>query len=67
MSFNIDGINKNTYDLLFSDKEDIRDPDLNENIRGYVINIIDTYTRIREKSIFSSLLKVYFGSKIKFN
>ena len=67
MKYNEDGINKKTYNLLFSDEEDIRQIDLKEGIRGHILNIIDTYTRIREKSIFYSILKLYFGSKYHFD
>lgn len=67
MKYDQDGINKKTYDLLFSDKENIRKIDLKEGIRGHIINMIDTYTKIRKKSIFYSMLKLYFGFKYHFD
>ena len=67
MKYNINGINNNTYELLFKDKEDIRNIDTEERLREYVLYIIETYTRFREKSIFISFLKKYFGAKTKFD
>ena len=63
MKYKENGINKNTYDLLFTDKDNIRERDKEEDIRDYVLYIIETYTRFREKSIFISFLKKYFGMK----
>lgn len=67
MKYNINGINNNTYELLFKDKEDIRNIDTEERFREYILYIIETYTRFREKSIFISFLKKYFGAKTKFD
>ena len=67
MKYNKEGINKNTYDLLFSDKDNIRERDKEERLRDYILYIIETYTRFREKSIFISLIKKYFGAKTKFD
>ena len=66
-NYNQWGINKSTYDILFSDKEGIRDIDSKERLRVYILYIIETYTKFREKSIFTSLLKIYFGAKTKFD
>ena len=59
------GINKNTYNLLFSDYYNIpRDKRLSiEN--NYIIAVIQSYTRFREKGIFSKLLKLAFEKKYK--
>ncbi len=69
-NYNKDGINKVTYDLLFSDKEEIGnvdDVDKKEQIKDYIFLVLDRYTRFREKSIFSSLLKKYFGATLGFD
>ena len=62
-----DGINKKTYELLFKDEDNIREMDFDEKKRCYLLYIIEKYTRFREKSIFSTLLKLYYGSKTKFD
>jgi len=67
MKYKENGINKNTYDLLFTDKDNIRECDKEEEIRDYILYIIETYTRFREKSIFISFIKKYFGAKTKFD
>lgn len=67
MKYKENGINKNTYDLLFTDKDNIRERDKEEEIRDYILYIIETYTRFREKSIFISFIKKYFGAKTKFD
>lgn len=68
------GINKNTYEILFSDNDNIPENERQSIKDLYVITIIQMYTKFREKSIFSKLLKIYFEkknkvdfSKIKFN
>ena len=68
--YNKAGINKVTYDLLFSDKKDIgniNDVDMKEQIKDYIFLVLDRYTRFREKSIFSSLLKKYFGATLGYD
>ena len=68
--YNEAGINKVTYDLLFSDKEKIinlDEEDKEEKIKDYIFLVLDRYTRFREKSIFTSLLKKYFGAKLGFD
>ena len=67
MKYNKEGINENTYDILFTDKDNIRERDKEEKLRDYILYIIETYTRFREKSIFISLIKKYFGAKTKFD
>ena len=62
-----DGINKKTYELLFKDEDNIREMDFDEKKRCYLLYIIEKYTRFREESIFSTLLKLYYGSKTKFD
>jgi hypothetical protein len=72
--YNESGINKNTWNLLFSDYDDIPDDEKSDIKNSYIITMIQTYTKFREKSIFSKALKLYFEkkykvdfSKIKFN
>mgnify|MGYP004678178105 CR=1 FL=1 len=68
------GINKNTYNLLFRDYDNIPEEERPSVDNSYVITMIQSYTRFREKDIFSRLLKLAFEkkhkvdfSKIKFN
>ncbi len=68
------GINKNTYDTLFSDHENIPEEERTSIENNYIIAVIQSYTRFREKGIFSKLLKLAFEkkhkidfSKIKYN
>lgn len=72
--YNDSGINKNTYELLFSDYDNIPEDEKPPIENSYIITMIQTYTKFREKSIFSKLLKLFFEkkykvdySKIKFN
>lgn len=68
--YNEAGINKATYELLFSDKEKIinfDEMDKEEKIKDYIFLVLDRYTRFREKSIFTSLLKKYFGANLGFD
>lgn len=74
LKYNKSGINKNTYELLFSDYDNIAEEEKPPIENTYIITIIQTYTKFREKSIFSKLLKLFFKkkyeldySKIKFN
>lgn len=68
------GINKNTYELLFSDYTNIPEDEKAPIENSYILTMIQAYTKFREKSIFSKILKLYFEkkhkvdfSKIKFN
>ena len=68
------GINKNTYELLFRDYDNIPENEKTPIDNSYIITIIQSYTRFREKDIFSRLLKLAFEkihkvdfSKIKYN
>lgn len=68
------GINKNTWKLLFSDYDNILEDEMPPIENSYIITMIQTYTKFREKGIFSKLLKLFFEkkykvdySKIKFN
>ena len=68
--YNKAGINKVTYDLLFSDKKDIgniNDVDMKEKIKDYIFLVLDRYTRLKEKSIFYSLLKKKYGDSLGFD
>lgn len=72
--YNKSGINKNTYELLFSDYDNIPEVEKPPIENSYIITMIQIYTKFREKSIFSKLLKLFFEkkykvdySKIKFN
>ena len=68
--YNKAGINKVTYDLLFSDKKDIgniKDLDMKEKIKDYIFLVLDRYTRLKEKSIFYSLLKKKYGASLGFD
>lgn len=59
------GINKNTYELLFSDYDNIPEKEQPAIENSYIITIIQLYTRFREKDIFSKLLKLAFEKKYK--
>ena len=59
------GINKNTYTLLFSDYHNIPREERLSIDNSYIITIIQSYTRFREKGIFSKLLKLTFEKKYK--
>jgi hypothetical protein len=59
------GINKNTYNLLFSDYHNIPREERLSIDNSYIITIIQSYTRFREKGIFSKLLKLAFEKKYK--
>ncbi len=68
------GINKSTYDLLFRDYYNILEEERLPIENNYIMAVIQSYTRFREKGIFSKLLKLAFEkkykidfSKIKFN
>ena len=68
------GINKNTYELLFSDYNNIPEEERISIENNYIMAVIQSYTRFREKGIFSKLLKLAFEkkhkidfSKIKYN
>ena len=63
MEYNEDGINKNTYELLFKDDKNARDIDEKEERSNYILSLIEHYTKLREKSIFGSLLKKYLNIK----
>lgn len=72
--YNESGINNNTYNLLFSDYDNIPKEEQLALEKSYIISVIQLYTRFREKSIFSKILKLNFEkkykidfSKIKFN
>lgn len=72
--YNESGINKNTYELLFSSYDNIPEDEKSPKKNSYIITMIQTYTKFREKNIFSKLLKIFFEkkfkvdfSKIKFN
>ena len=68
------GINKNTDELLFSDYNNIPEEERTSIENNYIMAVIQSYTRFREKGIFSKLLKLTFEkkhkidfSKIKYN
>lgn len=63
------GINKNTFELLYKDIDyaNLNENDLEMDKKSKMLLIIDAYTKLREKSIFYSLLKQYFGYKYKFD
>lgn len=68
------GINKNTDELLFSDYDNIPEEERTSIENNYIMAVIQSYTRFREKGIFSKLLKLTFEkkhkidfSKIKYN
>ena len=59
------GINKNTYELLFRDYDNIPEKEKPAIENSYIITIIQLYTRFREKGISSKLLKLAFEKKYK--
>ena len=72
--YNESGINKHTYDLIFSDYHNIPKEERMPINNSYTITLIQSYTKFREKGIFNRLLKLVFEkkhkvdfSKIKFN
>lgn len=56
------GIDKNTYQLLFSD-EYYNQSDENTEKNTYILKIIETYTRLRRKNILAKLLKIYYKKR----
>ena len=72
--YNESGINKHTYDLIFSDYHNIPKEERMPIDNSRAITLIQSYTKFREKGIFNRLLKLVFEkkhkvdfSKIKFN
>ena len=63
--YNESGINNNTYKVLFSDYHDIPEEEQPDLEKSYIISVIQLYTRFREKSIFSKILKLNFEKKYK--
>ena len=61
--YNEMGINKNTYNLLFKDEENLPEEQKNSPENSHIITMVQTYTRFRQKDIFSKLLKMYFENK----
>lgn len=59
------GINKETYKLLFSDYDNIPEDEKPPLENSYIITIIQSYTKFREKNIFSKVLKKFFEKKYK--
>lgn len=59
------GINKNTYDILFSDHENIPEEERTSIENNYIMAVIQLYTSFREKGISSKLLKLAFEKKYK--
>lgn len=58
-----DGMNKNTFELLFKDFENLNmDEEIKKN--GVILTAIEYYTKIREKSIFEGLVTKSFSNKI---
>ena len=56
------GINKNTYKLLFDDKSyEETDRDIIKN--SYGLGLIEVYTKLREKRIFKKLLGIYYKKR----
>ena len=68
-----DGINNNTYNLLFGDYDNLPEKEQGsyENIVAFAT--IDCFTKLQEKKIFTKLLKLFYKGtiidldKIKFN
>lgn len=59
------GINKETYKLLFSDYDNIPEDEKPPLENSYIITIIQSYTKFREKNIFSKVLKNFLRKNIK--
>lgn len=59
------GINKNMDELLFSDYDNIPEEERTSIENNYIMAVIQSYTRFREKGIFSKLLKLTFEKKYK--
>ena len=57
MGYNKDGINEETYNLLFGCNFGYRKVDKDERNRSFVYLIIDAFTKSREKQTFSDLLR----------
>lgn len=56
------GINKNTYDMLFPDFYDTENEKIDKK-SGLIIQLIEVYTLIQQKEIFADLVKNTFKEK----
>lgn len=65
LKYDDSGINKNTYDILFSDHENIPEEERTSIENNYIMAVIQLYTSFREKGISSKLLKLAFEKKYK--
>lgn len=54
-----DGINNNTYNLLFSDFDHLKEKDQGSYENAKAFYTIDLFTKLQEHSIFTKLLKIF--------
>lgn len=59
-----DGINTNTYNLLFSDYDNIPEEDYNDQKYYVACATIDYFTKLKDKTIFTKLLKLFYRDTI---
>lgn len=59
-----DGINNNTYNLLFGDYDNLPENEQGsyENINAFAT--IDCFTKLQEKKVFTKLLKLFYKNTI---
>ena len=55
-----DGINNNTYNLLFGDNENLPEEEQGTYTNAIAFATIDRFTKIQEKKIFTKLLKMIY-------
>lgn len=64
MKKRVDGINNNTYNLLFEDYDNLKEKEQGNYEFACAFATIDWYTKIQEKKIFMKLLKLVFKNTI---
>lgn len=58
-----DGINNNTFKLLFEDKENLPKEERGTHENAIAFDTIDLFTKLQEKRIFTKLLKMIYKHK----
>lgn len=72
-SYMDDGINNNTYKLLFEDVDNLPENERGTHTNAIALTIIERFTKLQEKRIFTKLLKMIYKkwnidlNKITFN
>ena len=63
-SLRVDGINSNTYNLLFCDYHNLPQKDQGSYENLVVMRTVELFTKLEEKRIFTKLLKLFYKNKI---